>query len=417
VDREAILRDAAEEHLLREASRRRFLYSDVEELIENRFLIHTMVLNGLPITFRSMLPQDLLRFRARAARKTSALSILRWSVAASIWIIDGFEVSLDPADNGAYHIYKTWVEDLPNSVVEALSVNVIAFQNRISRAVRITESYCYEPYSRGLWRMKGRPTDGLDNANIVRRLWVAHNLAEDDSKQVDKDWAQTRAIVGSMTNKGAKHLSQALQKSQEREEQRRQRVIETAVNWIIQGELEGQQQLTVTINGKQVVVPKVHSAQTTRDLEEEMRKVFTGEKDYHDVMVDQYQQGIKERVEQKRKESQIALAEARKRYDEAEEKGTPLLQGYTREQLAQLNPEMVKPRTTESVPESARSSYMYQRYISPTLKAGVLTPGLKIQDSDRADLEARTTETKEEPPGTETLQQKIAKRKLTMKGD
>jgi len=410
---EAALNEDAETYLLEEASRRRFLYRDVEELIEHGFLRQTLVINGCPVTFRSFLPADLTRFQARSGTSRTGTDVLRWSLASSVWIVDGYELSMNPADNASYFIYKEWLQDMHMAAVEMMAVVIKSFQNRIARAVRLTEAYCYETYSRGLWRMLGRSQSGLENANLVRRIWVAHNLAEDASKVEERAWSHTQAIVGSMSNKAAKHIKTSLEKSEKKEEERRARVIEDAVNWVIQGD-EEQKPITVTINGQQVVVPKIHAAQTTQDLEEEMRRVFAGEKDYHDKMVDDYHAAIRKRTKEKREAYNQARMEARQRSLEAEEEhGHRALVGYTREQLAELNPSVLNPKTTAMVTESSQEQYLFGRYFEGELRPGVLTTKLTVEEPDAKDLPKR--ETVEVEP--QSLQDKIQNRRPQLKPD
>jgi hypothetical protein len=408
VDREAILQENAEAQLLREADDRRFLYKDVEELIEVGFLSQAVRIEDSTVVLRTLLPSDRARFQARAVFLRSPKEVYRWSIATSVWMVNGFEVSADPKDNGAYHVHDEWVRHLPNAVVDTLSSIILGLNNRVSRAVRLTEAFCYERYSRALWRMRGRQEGGLDNANVVRRLWTAYNMTEDFDVEDDRAWSHTRAVVGSMSNKGAKYISQEIKKADEKEQNRRQRIIEEAVNWVIRGD-EKKEPLKVVVGGKEVEVPQIHSAQSTEDLEEEMRRVFSGEKDFHDILVDRYQQSVRQRVLERREERQRMILEARRRSEEAEEQGLPPIVGYTREQLEQIRPGIVsKPRTTAALPASAQSNFMFDRYFSPDLKPGVLTPSLKVEDASAKD-QARLgpqTEPKEGP----TLQEKIAQR-------
>jgi len=409
VDQETILRDEAESQLLREASKRRFLYRDVEELIENRFLTHSLVIEGTPITLRTLLPADYRRFRARVAHLQTERDVLRWSIAISVWMVDGYEVDPDDA-NSSYHIYKEWAQDLPDALVDVLAALVLGLQNRMSRAIRLTEAFCYEQYSRGLWRMLGPPS--LDNANSVLRLWGAYNTSEDQDHAGELEWSRTRVIVGSMSNKAAKHITTELKKGEDRNRERKQRVIEEAVNWVIQGDEAERPPVIIVVGGKSVEVPKIHSAQTTADLEAEMNRVFAGEEDWHDYLVNQYQKGIKDQVLQKREERQRIIEEAQRRADEAEDQGHAPLVGYTRDQLDQLRSDMAKPKTTASLPASATSNHMFDRYINPTLRPGVLTPGLRVEDAGVNEIKAfGKPAMKEEGVGpTPTLQEKIAQR-------
>tara|TARA_R110000824_G_scaffold41176_5_gene122805 strand:+ start:368 stop:1621 length:1254 start_codon:yes stop_codon:yes gene_type:complete len=411
MDREAILEQDAEAYLLQESSQRRFLYRDVEELIEIGFLRHTLVFDGIPVTFRSLLPQDVTRFQARIHYTKTREDILRWSLAASVWMVDGFELPLDPKSNTAYHVYTNWLEDVPASVIINLAVVTTGFQNRLGRATRLVEAFCYEPYSRSLWRMLGRPVTDLKNSSLIRRMWVAHNIAEDENKADDREWSRTQSIVASMSNKAAKHIRKSIQTQDEKEENRRQRVIEDAVNWVIRGD-EPEEVLTVMVNGEAVEVPRIHSAQTVEDLETEMRRVFSGEKDFHDMLVDEYHASIRQRTIDKREARKQAILEARARADAREvETGVKTsLVGYTREQLAQFRPAAVRPKTTATVSESAQEQHMFGRYFAPEIRPGVLTPGLKVEEAQRIDKPEAEEDSKESP-----LQAKISRRRPQFK--
>lgn len=413
MDKEEILREAAEENLVRESSQRRFLYRDVEELIESGFLTHTLNIEGFSLTLRTLLPKDLVRLKARSRIVKEDYEIARWSIASSVWMIDGFEVSLNDSDNGAYHVHREWAKDLNSSMVEVLASMVVGLRNRLMRAIRLTEAFCYEPYSRGSWRMLGKPSVGLENSSVVRRLWVAHNLSEDNSQEESRQWVHTRAIVSSMGgSKGAKQLATALQQGEDKEEQRRQKVIEEAVNWIIQGEREDQKPLVVTIDGKTVVVPKVHTQSTTSELEEEMRRVFSGEKDFHDMIVDQYHQRIRGSVEDRRESFKNKILEARQRADAAAEANpSASVVGYTREQLMELNPEILKNKTTSNISDGAQANYIYDRYFGPQLKPGVLTPSMRVEDADPTRDKFAQVKRDEDQELEPSLQERISKRK------
>jgi hypothetical protein len=381
LDKEEILREASEDALLIEARERRFLYADVEALIEEEFLSHPVEIGGQTIVLRGMLPRDQQRLRARS-RLLGPGEALRWTVSSSIWMVGGFEVPPGEA-NGAWHIHQTLMKDLHFSYVEVLASVLAGLQNRFQRALRLVEAYCYEPYSRGLWRMLGKPSEGLGNANTVRRLWVAHNLAEDKRASGMTQWAHTRALVSSLSSKGGKQLGKALDGEDTREESRRQKVVEDTVNWIIRGDREPEK-VMVKFGGREVEVARIHAAQSTHDLEEEMRRVMSGEPDLHDMMVNQYHQGVRDLVESKAKERQEKIRQARQRADAAEEAGMPALTGYTKSQLEKLNPSVLEHRATVQTSDTAQSSYMFDRYFRPNLKAGELTPNLKVEDAHHA---------------------------------
>lgn len=407
MDREALLKEDAEAQLLREAEERRFLYRDVEELISTGFLTYTFTVKGVTLVFRSLSPSDFVRLQARTQHLREHYPALSWTLASSVWMINGYEISRDPKDNAAFHLRELFGQ-LHSSLLDVLGNVVTSFTYRVSRAVRLTEAFCYETYSRSLWRMQGSPAgrDARDDS-VVRRMWVAYNQVEDLDQEDQRLWSHTRTVVGSMSNKGAKYITTELKKAADKEKTRRQAVIESAVNWVIRGD-ERKKPLKVILNGKEVEVPVIHSAQTQEDLEDEMRKVFTGEKDYHDLIVDQYQKSVKQRVLAKREERQRMILEARRLSEEAEERGQAPVVGYTANQLKELRPD-IKPRTTAFLPASAQTNYLFDRYFNPDLKPGVLTPNLQVEDPSRDDPRQKTpAHTKEK--GEITLQEKIERR-------
>lgn len=408
MDQEAILQDQAETQLRREADQRRFLYRDVEALIEDEFLSHTLLVEGVPVTLRTLLPEEARRLRARLAGTRASTEAMRWNIAASVWMVNGYEIPRDDP-NASWHLYQEWVSTLPESLAEVLHSSLEGLQNRLNRAVRLTEAFCYEQYSRGLWRMLGRPRATL-NANMVMRIWVAYNLTADQEAEGERQWSHTRAIVGSMSNKGAKHITKELDKIDKREKERQQRVIEDAVNWVIRGEDE-RPTIKVNVGGKEVEVRDIHSAHTVRDLEEEMRLVFSGEQDWHDFQMSLHQKRIQEGVRRKREEYQQKIAAAQRRRDEAEEKGQPSLVGYTAEQLEKLRPGATERKATTTLPGSTRADYVYDRYWGPELRPGVLTPSLRVEDPSRQDAQRLAGQETPEPADPPSLQERIANRK------
>lgn len=408
MDQEAILQDQAETQLRQEADQRRFIYRDVEALIEGEFLAHTLVVEGSQVTLRTLLPEETRRLRARLNGIRTDSEAMRWSIAASTWMVNGYEIPRDDP-NAAWHLYREWLSTLSSPLVEVLYSSLEGLRNRLNRAVRLTEAFCYERYSRGLWRMLGRPQNVL-NANAVRRIWVAYNLTADQDAETERLWGHTRAVVGSLTNKGAKHISQELKKFDDREKERQQRVIEDAVNWVIRGE-EERPVMTVNVGGKDIEVRDIHAAHSVRDLEEEMRLVFSGEQDWHDYQMALHQKRLQEKVRQKREAYQAKIAAAQRRREEAEEKDQPSLVGYTPEQLEQLRPGATGRKATATLPASTRADYVYDRYWGPELRPGVLTPSLKVEDPSQQD--ARRLTGQKESPAQEgpSLQERIANRK------
>ena len=368
MDRKALLREAAEKSLLREADRRRFLYADVEKLIEPGFLLHTLVLGDCVLTLRS-LPPDAPHKLFPQIEYARGVDWKRWFIAHSLWVVGGYTIEDTP--NAPYYVFQN-LRALRVEYVDVLFSCCMGLRNRLGRAGHIISAYCHEEYSRGSWRMKGTPTGKL---NFIQQLWVAHNKAADRHEVEIRQWNHTRAIAGAMSNKAAKAISKSTESWATRSTDLAQRAIEEAVNWIIKGDKSEQKPLTVTVDGKTYDVPAVHSAQTVEDLQAEMDRAMRGEKDYHDVMVAQYKAAHRARITAVQEEQKKARAEATGASGEAGVTGTSLLVGYTPEQLADINPDMLRHRVSTRREGADPNREAFDRYITSNEQVGWIGTG------------------------------------------
>lgn len=399
MDREALLREAAEDSLLREAHRRRFIYKDVEELIIEGFLHQTVHLEGSYVVFRTLTAAVQRDFLLRAFADEGNWK--RHHIAASVHMVDGLVI--DPREpNAAHYLFKEWLEDTRYEHVEVLHPYVLGLKNRLQRATRITHAYCNEVYSRNLWRSSGPPKR---TQNIVQRLWVAYNEADDLFDTDMRQWQHTRSIVGSMSSKGAKQLRKSSDQWEEKRKVRQQKAIEDAVNWVISGEREEQKPITVTVNGRTYTVPKVHASQTVDEMQEELMRAVRGERDYHDHMVEQYKEFHRARLEGARQERQAALQKARERAEARGITGRTTIVGYTPEQLAQINPEILK-QPTARVQATSPERDRFDKYVQTDVEVGW------IGASGRPEA---ASPSEENAPQKESLQDKISRRNPRLK--
>lgn len=397
MDREAYLREAAEDTLRRESDARRFLYSDVVELIHTGFLTQQFEIDRTPVVLRSLDSHDISDLILRGAYGTD-LDWMRHHIAASVYMVNGFVVEPQYGSNHSWYVYNEWVKNLHYEQVLVVYVYVTSLKNRLDRAIKITDAYCHERFSRSRWRMSGAPAG---RRNIVQQLWVAYNEAEDIFESDLRQWQHTRSIVGSMSGKGAKSLKEAEDKWSRSKEDRTQRVIEDAVNWIISGDREEQKPLIVTLGGKTYEVPKVHAAQTIEEMEAEMMRAVRGEKDYHDMLMDQYKEYHRKRVEEAREKQKAALDAVWKADGDVGMQGETRFVGYTPDQLAKINPEILKRKPNVQKAPTSPEQDRFNQYLETDISVGWI--GMKGTPEKAASAE------NPEKQG-ESLQDKISRR-------
>lgn len=416
-ERSEELRRFYEDELNREAYRRRFLYADVEPLLAQGFLTHTVLVQGVPITLRSLTDETSAHLRQRLHRNLLVGEWKRLVLAASTHSVGYLSVPLLDR-NAEYTLYRELYVELPIQYVNVLYSIFDGLSRRVNRALSIVEAYCYEPYSRSMWRgLVGN--EGKPIQNPVYRVWRAFNLAEDMRQADFGQWEHTRMFVSAMSSKGAKHLLNEEKKIKQREQDRRNGVIEETVTRILSGSQSVERSaVTVTLDGETFEVPRIMSARTANDLMDEMERAVKGEKDYHDKVVERYKEGIRSRVETERSRRQeaydtaLALAHEDAQAPVSPSEVTPSvpLVGYTPEQLRQLN--LVTSFTPRrQTADASHSTRLYDRYVQTAARVGWV--GVKGVPEPAAP--PSTTSAGEGEPPPSPLQQAIAARKPTLK--
>lgn len=410
-ERTAELRKFYEDELSREASRRRFLYADVEALLSHGFLTHTVVVRGVPLTLRSITDELGAHLRQRLPPSLSVDGWKRLALASCTHAVNYFSVPLLDR-NAEYLLHRDLYQDLPVSFVNALYSVLDGLGRRVTRALSIVEAYCYEPYSRSLWKSvvgnEGKPIQ-----NPVYRVWRSFNLAEDTRQADFAQWEHTRMYVSSMSSKGAKHLLNEEKKIKQREQDRRNGVIEETVTRILAGShsVEGSV-VTVTLDGETFEVPRIMAARSADELMAEMERTVKGDKDYHDKVVERYKEDIRSRFETERAHRQeaydTALALTREEHSPAQVPSPAPLVGYTPDQLRDLNiASTFTPRRQTA--DASHGARLYDRYMqSASPKIGWV--GVKGVPEP-----ATPSPTPSLGEGPSPLQQAVAARKPTVK--
>ena len=404
--REALLRESAEASLLQEAHRRRFLYADVERLIEEGFLTHNVVLDGVVVTFRSLTSSDYADLLNATYPEMALVYFHQQLVTKAVYKVMGLPVA---GHEENFWIKRLWVEKLPIPFLRVFMSVVEGLNLRAERAANRTEAYCYEPYSRQLWLMvRSSAPYGRTEMGLVRRLWVAHNLHEDERKADARQWDHTRAVVATQAHKYAKKLAEHDRNWDEREKSRRRRIIEDAVNYIIQGPKEEQEEVYITIGGKSYLAPKMREATTLEDLGDELDRWIAGEKDYHDVVVEEYERKVRAQFEGQRAAREAKRQQAEEMDSLLEQAGIQhpetKLVGYTAEQLREMGHKF-KPAGVTTEATSQSSGRLYDRYMKHEAQKGWIGSGGLVEVAD---------EPQEPSPNEPSLQERLQDRKPSL---
>jgi len=370
----------ASEHDQREQSEqnaqaRRPLYVDVEAMLTPGFLSCTLKLNGVRVALRSMSPGDMILLRHRVDTNAPTTVWKSWVLATCTWMVNGQSLLEDPYSSlQVYQAYRS----MPSSAIDIMWSMFQGLQTRVSACLPRIEAFCYEHYSRALWRFCGRQSPARDEyvgiagvarlgMNLVQRMWVSYNSGEDERIQEMSMWSGAKLIASAANPKGIKKLNAADESRNRQEESRRQRVQDKmyydSVGW-----RETHAQL----------VFQPHSAE---ELVEQMRRWQDGDKDLHDIIVDAWKNKVRN-VEAQKREDQKARAEERrlqqKMAEELTGKSGSGIVGYTPHQLRELMGDKSHPRQqarTRVVQEKPGNSVKFDRFLSREIEVGYMGDG------------------------------------------
>ena len=353
--------------LERESARiRRPIYQDVESLLSPGFLSHQVVVGGVSLSLRSLTQQDIFLLTHRIGLQARERAWKEWALAMSTWVIDGHLVL---GNQEVVHSIWETLNHLPAFTINTLFSILSGLFNRVGRAVSLVEAFCYEDHSRSMWRFSGKGTPTHTSAsgvpgtetlglNAVQQVWWAFNMAEDDRDTWEEEWERAKFIASASAPKAIKKMAGKEQTRAASERDRRLRIIHDAY-WKATG---GQGDLL----GGGI---RVQQAVSREDLVDEMAKVRRGEKDWHDMVVEDYKDRIRRKHQEAQQFHQQRMIEVQEAILEDDPSPQPdVLVGYTREQLAGFQRGPHRP----VVQDGTSVNSLYHRYIEPEVKAGAV---------------------------------------------
>lgn len=332
------------------------IYKDVQSLLFRGFISVPAEINGVLFQFKSLNQHEMemLRFICPDEKATQRF----WSLflAYGVFMVDGVNV-LPDRERAIPKIADSFSEFTPparQKVVRHLS----EINRRASNAVILTECYAMEKYSRYRWyqlrgqdmtqtSVTGIPGTSNLGLNWAQLVWRALNSLEDNREQNEHSWEEAKFIGGCMAGKGISKVYQqdSRRKAKEKEEQiaRKDRILRQ----VLLGEkFEGD-----LVEGGAVKIV----ASSTQDLAQQLERDLRGEKDWHDLVVDEHE--ARARAAQESRQAQL---EEIARMREAEFGGKSLLggsdmRGLTFEQVNDRIMKRAQAQTVSDLPEGARN--------------------------------------------------------------
>lgn len=273
------------------------IYRDVEPLLFRGFVSAPAVINGVPFVFKSLNHHEFERLRyldmSGTTRDAVHTNYSRF-LAQCVLLVDGINI-LPVRDEWVLEITKMF-NDLSEHSRDKIIYQVSEINRRASQASLLVEVFSMEDVSRMRWaQMKGLDlsstaitgyagTDTL-GLNYGQLLWRALNHIEDQRREEESDWDNAKFVASSMAGKG-------MQKVHSQDKRRRQQEAEARLerrDKILRLAIFGEDPEEASKGGAQMQV-----ARTVEELANQLERDLKGEKDWHDMVVEQYESKVRE---------------------------------------------------------------------------------------------------------------------------
>lgn len=349
------------------------LYETVKKLILVGFLSHKVKLGESTVVMRNLTQSDSL-FLDNCSYESTDSSWMLWTVARSIWMIDG--MVLLGEKNSSYFIYHL-IKDLSEKTIKRLFQVTLSLTSKVNSQAETIQAFLKEDYNRILWeqhrghsfpseRVNGISGSETLGMNLIQKIWTSFNSMEDGRLEEQSAWNNAKFIASANAPKAIEKINRKERNKLESIVNRKKRELDEfyyRTTGVISGD-----KTEKTFTDKQI-----RSATTPDELEREMKMWVSGEQDLHDKIVLAYKNRIKSEREKELLERQRVLEELRDESGKQEEVQaiSPLI-GYTQEQLSDLLKKKGRDHSKVKKVYSQENDNLYNKHVSEQASTGRL---------------------------------------------
>jgi hypothetical protein len=289
------------------------IWQDLESYLFDGFLVSPSNIFGENFVFKTLnhleVKQILWKRSIKGAAPEVDLQFRSAFIANSIFLLNGENMLIDRHKNLS-KLMKL-VSKLSPKIQDKIVENISYINKKASRLHPLVEVYAYENRSRYKWlQISHMPIHadectgiaGTSNIgmNHCQSAWVALNKMIDKREQSDIEWSYAKFIGSCWNSKGVRQADEQDRARKAREQQERDDLkFNLLMKYMKNQDLESntQEGKIVTLpDGRQALVSKRFMAESVEELADQLSASLSGEKDYHDLV-----------IEQKRKEYQDKL--------------------------------------------------------------------------------------------------------------
>jgi len=313
------------------------LLKDVEPLLFKGFVYAAAEVNGVPFLFKSLNHHEweILGFTVgEGSNRREIRQHFNTFLAYGVLMVDGVNV-LPRREEFLPQIVQTFnglSEGSRQKVIRELS----EVNRRATRAMMLTEVYALEKNSRFKWAQMsgldlcstavsgfaGTDTLGMNHGQL---LWRAINHYEDLRVAGEREWEHAKFVAGAMAGKEIQkiHAQDRRRRDSEREERQKRR--DKILRFALFGE---------PLEGDKPAQGEMQVARTVDELAEQLENDLRGEKDFHDAVVEAYENRAREDYGRRQQTLQEYQQQFTEKFGDRPSVGATDFQGLTADDIA-----------------------------------------------------------------------------------
>lgn len=293
------------------------VWEELENFLYLGFLTTTVTFGEATFVFKTLNHLEIRNINFMKPGRTSAPGVraaFRSAfIAHSVFMFNGTNVLYERPRN-IHKLVRTMAK-FSDAIQDKILENLTYLNERVMRLLPLVEAYVYENRSRFRWmqlgsmpihdpRFTGTPgTDEL-GMNVCQLNWTALNQILDKREIIEREWSNAKFIGGCFAGRGIRSIEEKdrsrLEKERVDREEKKIKVLQAYLNRTAPGQ-EPEQTVQLP-DGRRAVVVKKFQANSAEELAEQLSAALSGEKDFHDLVIEQKQREHEERAKQLEKD-------------------------------------------------------------------------------------------------------------------
>jgi hypothetical protein len=288
------------------------VWEELERYLFEGFLVSSAHILGHTYVFKTLNHIELRNMEFLKPMKSSPPQIRETFRAAfiahSVFMIDGMN-ALYERPKHINRLIKV-MSKVDAAIQEKIVKNLAAINERASRLYPLVEVYVHENRSRFKWlalqrvsvhspMATGIPGTDEIGMNHCQQTWTALNRMIDRREEMEKDWTNAKFIGSCFAGKGVRQIDERDKARHETERTEREdlkiKVLYRYLNRNAGPEDEPEQTVNLP-DGRQATVVKRFQAISAEELAVQLEAALAGEKDYHDLAVENKERQLRARA-------------------------------------------------------------------------------------------------------------------------